>query len=94
MKKSEYRRALDAVGEVIRAWDPYGLFAGGAPSDEFDGEIAGVVRQLDRINSPADAAEVISRVFSSSFEAHHFSPIHCREVGDRLYAALVAQGLK
>lgn len=94
MKKKEHKRAWDVVGQVIREWDPYGLLAGGAPQDEFDGEIAALVGQLDRINSPRDAAEALSRVFTSSFEADHFTPVQCREVGENLHTALVAQGLK
>jgi hypothetical protein len=93
-KKEEYKEALDVVGQVIRTWDPYGLLATGAPSDEFDGEIAAVVRQLDRINSPGDAAAAISRVFASSFVARDFTPPDCGDVGEHLYAALIAQGLK
>ena len=93
-RKKEYKRAVDVIGQVIRAWDPYGLLAGGAPTDEFNSEIAAVVRQIDRINSPKDAAEVISRVFASSFETDLFTPIKCFEIGERLHAALIEQGLK
>jgi Domain of unknown function (DUF1871) len=95
VRKKEYKRAVDVVGQVIRAWDPYGLLAGGAPADEFNREIAAVVRQIDRINSSRDAAEVISRVFASSFsERDLFTPIKCFEIGECLHAALIEQGLK
>ncbi len=36
-------RALAVVRNLIREWDSYSLIAGGAPSDEWDGEIAAVV---------------------------------------------------
>jgi len=94
VKKKELKKAEEIIRQVIRDWDPYGLLASGAPADEFDSEIKAAAKQIDRINSPRDAAEVISRVFTSSFEAGIFTPIDCREVGERLHAALIDQGLK
>jgi hypothetical protein len=95
VRKKEYKRAVDVVGQLIRAWDPYALLEGGAPADEFKSEVAAIVRQIDRINSPGDAAEVISRVFASSFcDRDLFTPIKCFEIGERLHAALIEQGLK
>ena len=44
--KDDYRRAIEVVAAVIREWDPYGLLRTGAPQDEFDSEIAGVVAQI------------------------------------------------
>ena len=92
-KRREYEKAFDAVRGVIHGWDPYGLLAGGSPSDEFDGEIRAVVGQLGRVRSPLDAAHAISRVFSSSFESELFKVEHCREVGKRLYQTLVERGI-
>ena len=88
MKATHYKRIESIVRRVIHEWDPYSLLAGGAPEDEFDGEIRSVVRQVDRIGSPADAAHLISQVFSSAFEAERFAPADCRESGERLYRAL------
>lgn len=65
--KSDYKRAVRVVREVVHAWDPYRLIAGGAPDDEFDHEIASVVAQIPRIRSARDASHALSRVFSSSF---------------------------
>lgn len=84
-----YEKALEEVRRVIHEWDPYRLLACGAPKDEFDREIAAVVRQLGRIHSPEDARHVISRVFSSSFEPELFKVEHCRAVGKRLFEVLV-----
>ena len=93
MTRPERAKILDAVRSVIHEWDPYGLLAGGAPDDEFDGEISAVFRQLDRIRSSRDASHVISQVFSSSFEAELFQIEDCQSVGERLYEVLAQQGI-
>jgi len=92
MKKATYNRALQAVGSVIREWDPYTLIAGGAPEDEFDSEIAGVVTQIPRIKTEKEAVLALSRVFSSAFEAARFTPEQCTEAGKKLFAALSTNG--
>jgi Domain of unknown function (DUF1871) len=93
MKTKHYKQAFDAVRTVIHEWDPYGLIQGGAPADEFDGEIASIVGQIPRIQSCNDANHVLSRVFSSSFEPELFKPEDCRQVGEKLYRALESKGL-
>lgn len=90
MKKAAYKRALQVVGSVVREWDPYSLIAGGAPADEFDSEIAGVVAQIPRIKTEKEAVLALSRVFSSAFEAEQFTPEKCVEAGKKLFAALSA----
>ena len=86
-------RLTEAVRDVIHEWDPYGLLRAGAPPDEFDRETASVASQLRRVQSPADAVEVLSRVFSSSFEQASFGIDQCREAGERLFAVLKQRGL-
>ncbi len=93
MKQPDSNVATEIVRRVVHDWDPYGLLSGGAPKDEFDREIAAVVRQIHRIHGPQDAAHVFSRVFGSSFERERFEPEHCREVGDTLYSLLHEAGL-
>jgi hypothetical protein len=90
--KRQYRELLALVTAVIAEWDPYALLAGGAPPDEFDAEVASVVTQVSRIKSAADAAHVVSRVFSSNFEPEPFTPEACAQVGKRLFAVLQARG--
>lgn len=90
--KRYYRKAFDIVRVIIHEWDPYGLLASGSPGDEFDSEIAAIVRQIPRIDSETDAALAISRVFSSSFEPELFRPESCAKMGARLYQALKASG--
>ncbi len=92
MKKAAYKRALHVVGSVVREWDPYSLIAGGAPPDEFDSEIAGVVAQIPRIKTKKEAVLALSRVFSSAFEAERFTPENCAEAGEKLFAALSENG--
>jgi hypothetical protein len=93
LKKAAYKRALEVVGSVIREWDPYALIAGGAPADEFDSEIAAVVTQIPRIKTEREGALVLSRVFSTAFEAERFTPEQCLEAGKKLFTALVANDL-
>jgi len=91
--RAKYQQMWDITAGIIKSWDPYGLLGAGAPGDEFDHEIASLIAQIPRIHSAADAAQAISRIFSSSFDAHTFSEEECSEVGQRLYAALGEQGL-
>jgi hypothetical protein len=91
--KRDYENVFGVVRAVIHKWDPYGLLAGGAPQEEFDREIASVVSQIPRISSTEDAANVVSRVFSSSFEPDIFRVEHCTEVGENLYLALKMHNL-
>ena len=88
-KKAIFHQRFDLVRKVIHQWDPYRLLESGSPGDEFDGEIMAVVRQIDRIHSATDASQVISRVFSSSFEPEMFQVEQCRDVGHKLYEALI-----
>jgi Domain of unknown function (DUF1871) len=91
--RPEYDAAMDAVGAVINAWDPYSLLAGGAPSDEFEAKIATLVTRIPRLHSPADAARQISEVFSAAFELERFTIADCSDVGGQLYDRLRASGL-
>ena len=90
---AEYKLALQVVGTVIREWDPYSLLKAGCPNDEFDAEIASVVSQVPRIKSAQDAAQALSRVFSSAFEPEDFKPQDCRDAGTKLFEALSTHGL-
>jgi hypothetical protein len=91
-RKRQHEELSGIVAAVIAEWDPYSLLAGGAPRDEFDPEVSSIVRQVSRIKSATDAAHVISRVFSSSFEQKQFRPEACATVGQRLFAELQAHG--
>jgi len=90
---NDYKRACRVAKEVIDAWDPHSLLAGGAPRDEFESEAAAAVRYVPRMNSIEDATLAVSEVFSESFDPKEFQPERCREVGARLYAALAQAGL-
>ena len=88
--RKDYDKAITVVASVIHRWDPYCLLDGGAPKDEFDGEIQSLVAQIPRIVSINDAANAVSRVFSSAFDPETFSVDKCLDVGNDLHAALVA----
>jgi hypothetical protein len=90
---ADYKTATALVGDIIRKWDPYCLLSEGAPSDEFEGEISRVVAHIPRITSAAAAAQVLSQVFSDSFEPELFTPGKCEVPASELFARLVASGL-
>ena len=92
-KRADYDRAVEAVREVVHRWDPYSLLAGGCLPVEFDREIAAVVAQIPRIRSQTDAANALSRVFSSAFEPGRFRPEDCAEAGAELFQALSSRML-
>jgi hypothetical protein len=91
--RDDYKRALAAVTSVVHCWDPYGLLAGGAPSDEFDPEIAQVVTRIPHIHTAQDAANALSLVFSEAFEPDLFTPELCLQPGSQLYTLLKEMGL-
>ncbi|WP_189454552.1 DUF1871 family protein [Cognatilysobacter bugurensis] len=80
--------ALEIVGRLIRAWDPYSLIAEGAPADEFGDEIAKIVARIPRCRDVEDVAKAISAVFSDAFEPGGFSPVDCFEPAQEIYMAL------
>jgi hypothetical protein len=92
-RRHHYKDLFNLVRSVVRDWDPYGLIAGGAPDDEWDGEARSLVKQVRRIRSAIDAAHAVSRVFSSSFHPKGFGPDDCREVGQRVFDALRDAGV-
>jgi hypothetical protein len=91
--RDDYDVALDIVGAVVRSWDPYSLITSGAPSSEFDSEIAQVVTLVSGISSPSAAAAALSSVFSAAFEPELFSAAQCSIPGQELFAKLAAAGL-
>lgn len=91
--KEDYRRALTVIGDIIRAWDPETLIAGGAPRDEYDSEIARVATLVPRFRSSKDAAIAISKVFTASFNNKSFTPEFCADAGAKVFDALKANGL-
>jgi len=90
--KLDYEHALDLVRAAISAWDPYRLVEGGAPPDEFDSEIAEIVRRSRQITTPADAVTVVSEVFAAAFEPKYFSGESCKAEGARIFEMLDSHG--
>ncbi len=91
--KKDYKRAQLVVREVIDAWDPYALLAGGAPKDEFTEEIDLIVRHLPEIKSEEDAIKAISDVMTSAFVPKDFTPDKCSVVGKKLFARCTEEAL-
>jgi hypothetical protein len=90
--KHLYRDAIGVTTAVINEWDPYGLIAGGAPKDEFEGEASRIVAEAHEVHTPNALAIVISEVFSSSFEPERFSVEACLSVASRLFDELQTHG--
>ena len=85
--RAEYDAASATVRSVIDEWDPFSFYKMGCPPDEYDMEVAAIVRRISHIRSAADAASEIATVFT-----HYFTPDFtaevCAEVGQQLYAKL------
>jgi hypothetical protein len=75
--RRDYDRAIEIIGAMIRAWDPYSLIAEGAPSDEFDDQIARITAKVPSFHGIDEIAQVISDVFSASFGPGSFTPTDC-----------------
>lgn len=91
--KQDYARAFELIRVEIHEWDPYSLMSSGSPIDEFDGEVRSIVRQIPRIKSKIDAAHVVSRTFSSSFDANDFPVEACITIGEKIHGVLVSAKL-
>ncbi len=90
--KAEYKQAMRMVRSVIATWDPYSLLAGGAPSDEFDHEVAILVTRIGHIDSASSAAKLFAEVFSAQFDST-FDAGACAAPGERLFQELREAGL-
>ena len=88
----KYKELLALISRVIAEWDPHALLAAGAPRDEFDAEVGRIATAVSRIQSADEAADVVSRVFSSSFTPQSFTPEACARVGQTLFTELKAHG--
>ena len=90
--KHLYLEAISVATAVINDWDPRGLIAGGAPKDEFEGEVSRIVAKAQEAHTPELLATIIAEVFSSSFEPDTFPLEACLPVASRLFDELQRQG--
>ena len=86
--KRDYKQVFDIVQHVILAWDPYALVRNGAPSNEFDHEVAQIVARVPKCQTESDISCAVSEIFSESFSPDDFNLDKCREIGGFLFAAL------
>jgi hypothetical protein len=91
--RSRDKQVLLIVRKLIHDWDPYRLLEIGAPEDEWDREILRIAGCVNRICNPADAAEVISEIFTEAFQPKGFGQADCAEIGTKLFTALNDAGL-
>lgn len=94
MRAKDLERARVIVRDHVRQWNPRGLIPvdAGADDDEFSGEINALIRQMERVKSSVDLVHLISRVFTNSFKGlPGFTVADCRDVGERLFEALLRE---
>ena len=87
--RQDYDLAFDVVRRAINEWDPHALIAGGAPSDEWESEIAAIVAQIPGMASPTEATLAISKTFSNALEPGLFRPEDCESVGNKIFTDLI-----
>lgn len=91
--REDYDRAIVLTRELMHAWDPGKLLAGGAPRDEFDDEIARLVARIPKIGSAEEAGRQVGEVFTAQFGRGVLSAEESARAGERWFAALREAGL-
>jgi len=86
--RRDYEKALEIIGAIIRAWDPYNLINEGAPSDEFDDQIAKITARAPAFYGIDEIALAISDVFSDSFGPGSFTPADCFQPAQEIFMEL------
>jgi hypothetical protein len=90
--KKKYNELMETVGAAIKKLDPYGLIAGGAPSNEFDSEVAKISTEALKPTSVRDFASFIAEVLNESF-GKGFSTDSCLPVAKEIRSELKQKGL-
>jgi hypothetical protein len=91
--REDYDRAVALTRHLVREWDPHALLAGGAPTDEFDDEVARMMARIPRLTSPEDAGRHVADVFTAQFGPGVLDAKESARIGARWFAALVEAGL-
>lgn len=91
--KRDYREIVHIVQQALNEWDPYGLIEGGAPEDEFTEEATRIAAKIKKTETPAELAQVISDIFSRSFESDLFSVEECLPAASRIFSDLEVRRL-
>ena len=91
--REDYARAVTLTRELVRAWDPGGLLKGGAPTDEFDDEVARLVARIPKITDALEAGRQIEDVFTAQFGRGVLKADDAMRFGERWHVALGEAGL-
>ena len=91
--RDRWKQVQRVVSRVIHDCDPYALFEGGAPEDEWDSEILTIVGRVTRCSSAEAATAAIADIFTSALQPEGFSWNDCAEVGRKLFDALKEESL-
>jgi broad specificity phosphatase PhoE len=82
----EYVRLRAAVSDILRATDPIGLIASGAPADEYDPEIDTLLPRLREAESADDALRLVHEGFVRWFGPEQAGPLErYQEVAQRVW---------
>jgi hypothetical protein len=65
--RSQYKKRFSLVKESIVSRDPLGLIASGAPTDEYDEEVARILVILPQCGTPEELGDKIGAIFQDSF---------------------------
>lgn len=87
MTKGATMRKAEIVSEIINAWDPAGLLAGGAPSNEYDIEIDRISNMFHPELVETELAKIIHTVFNDSL-AMKLSLLQCLKCAFRMLEEL------
>lgn len=86
--RTQSKRMAAVVRNVIREWDPQGLFAMGAPEDEHDGAILRIVGRIPEIRTEQDATLILYEECISAKARKKIGSEKFVNEGQKLFAAL------
>ncbi len=91
--KLDYQEIVRIVIQALNEWDPYELIEAGAPENEFTKEATRIAANIKKVETPTELANVISEVFSRSFDSDVFSVDECLPVASKILNDLEVRGL-
>lgn len=91
--RQEYDQAFEVVRTALASWDPCGLLGGGAPADEWDGEIAALLPKIRSAQDSADVARELREVFGRSLGSPPVSADEYNAAAEDIFLRLLTAGL-
>src|SRR5712691_383546 len=89
--KAAYGSLYSDVSCLLRAADPIGLIAMGAPDDEYDPEVSTILPRLREANAAADVQRIVHEEFVQWFDADIAGPLTgYADVAERIWKTWLA----